>query len=118
MRLSIQWPVLATEPVMVRMVFYLTTYPYIMADDGGFGVMPPASSLASVPLIGGGDIVNVAAPGPTTVSPQGPAQPLLVESHVTAMPPLPAPQLGLSVSLSPSTAPFPQKWLGQDNTWT
>ena len=71
--------------------------------------MPPASALASVSLIGGGDIVNVAALGPTTISPQGTAQPLPLESHVTAMPPLPAPQLGLGASLSPSTAPFPQK---------
>ena len=108
-RLFIQWPVLATEPVVVRMVFYLTTYPYIMADDGGFGVMPPASALASVPLIGSGDIVNMAALGPTTVSPQESAQPLPVEPHVETMPPLPAPQLGLGVSLSPCTAPFPQK---------
>ena len=91
MRLLIQWPVLATEPVVVRMIFYLTTYPYIMAGDGGFGMMPPASALASVPLIGSGDIVNVAALGPTTVSPQEPAQLLPVEPHVTTMPPLPAP---------------------------
>ena len=108
-RRLIQWPVLITEPVAVRTVFYLITYPYIMADDCGFGVMPPASALASVPLIGGGDILNMEAPGPPTVSPRGPAQPLPVESHVAAMPSLLAPQLGLSVSLSPSTAPFPQK---------
>ena len=105
MRLLIQWPVLATELVVVRMVFYLTTYP----DDGGFGVMLPASALASVPFIGSGDIVNVAALGPTTISPQEPAQLLPVEPHIATMPPLLAPQLGLGVSLSPCTAPFPQK---------
>ena len=44
-----------------------------MADDGGLGMMPPATALTAVSLIGGtvNDIVNVAALGPTVALPQG-----------------------------------------------
>ena len=44
-----------------------------MADDGGLGMMPPATALTAVSLIGGtvNDVANVAALGPTVALPQG-----------------------------------------------
>ena len=44
-----------------------------MADDGGLGMMPPATALTSVSLIGEtvNDVVNVAALGLTVALPPG-----------------------------------------------
>jgi len=36
-----------------------------MAGDGGLGVMPPATAITSVPLLGSEDVANVAALAPT-----------------------------------------------------
>jgi len=78
--------------------------------DGGLGVMPPATALASVPLLGGGDVANVAALAPTLVLHQESVVQLPpLESPAALVSPLQASQLGLGVSQSPSTAPFPQK---------
>ena len=70
--------------------------------------MPPVIALtSSVSLIGGTDMVNVAALGPTAAPPQGTSQSSPLES-----PDLHSPQvepMQPCVSLSPATAPFLNK---------
>ena len=82
-----------------------------MADDGGLGVMPPATALTAVSLIGGtvNDVANVAALGPTVALPQGTSRTPVLESPAILSPPVVPTQPSLGVSLSPATAPYPQK---------
>ena len=82
-----------------------------MADDGGLGMMSPARALTSVSLIGGmvNDVANVVALGSTVALPQGTSRALVLESPAILSPPVVPTQPGLGVSLSPATAPLPQK---------
>ena len=83
----------------------------VPSNDGGLGMMPPATVLTSVSLIGRtvNDVANVAALGPTVALPQGTSRAPVLESPAILSPPVVPMQPGLGVSLSPTTAPFPQK---------
>ena len=84
-----------------------------MADDGGLGMMPPATALTSVLLIGVtvNDLANVAALGPTVALPQRTSRAPVLESPAMLSPP------GLDVSLSPATAPCWWTRSGWANMW-
>ena len=79
-----------------------------MAQDGGLGMLPIATTLTSVSLIGGmvNDVANVAALGPTVVLPQGTSRAPVLQSPAILLPPVVPIQPGLE---SPATVPFPQK---------
>jgi len=75
-----------------------------MAGDGGLGVMAPVTALASLPLLGGGDMANAAALVPTLVLHKGSVVQLsLLEYRAALVSPLLAAQLRLGVSLFLST---------------